>query len=160
MHAASAQLLLMKPRKPTEAQKRYFGTLYNPGTMPSLVFQHRLEITQWILRIAVFGTFAGHGVYACLRKPEWLPFLTFWGIPEALAYKLMLAIGMMDLLIAFTTLLRPIRALLIYATLWALAAAAMRPILGESILQLLERLPNGLAPLALYMLYRAQDARK
>ncbi len=85
---------------------------------------------EWILRIGVFGTFIGHGLFAVGHKAAWLHFLTFWGIPEDFSWTLMTIIGLIDIVIAISALVRPVKALLIYATIWAFLAAAMRPIPG------------------------------
>ncbi|NND34814.1 MAG: hypothetical protein HKN76_19670 [Saprospiraceae bacterium] len=117
------------------------------------------SLVGWILRLGVFGTFLGHGIFALMHKPAWLHFITFWGIPEEVAWKMMTAIGVIDLLIALITIVRPIGIVLLYATCWAFAAALMRPVSGGYFLDFIERSANWAAPLALYfwMQYMKQN---
>jgi len=112
---------------------------------------------EWILRIAVFGTFIGHGLFAVAHKAAWLHFLTFWGISEERSWTLMTIIGLIDIVIAISALLHPIKALLIYAAIWAFLAAAMRPISGGHFLDFVERAANWAAPLALYWILRKRE---
>jgi hypothetical protein len=121
----------------------------NPGTGKLPV------VAGIILRIAVFGTFLGHGIVALKQNPDWVPFLTFWGISEKAAFSLMIAIGILDILIAVSTLLRPNRYILAYATFWAFITALMRPLTGITVWAFIERASNWGAPLALLLLRRA-----
>ena len=116
--------------------------------------QDNIKKVEWILRIAVFGTFLGHGVFALLVKQSWIPYFTSIGIPESTAVILLPIIGAMDILVAIFALVKPIRAVLIYATLWAFATSPIRPISGEPIWDFVERTANWAAPLALLYLRR------
>ena len=107
---------------------------------------------EWILRIGVFGTFLGHGVFALLGKQSWISYFTSVGISEANAIVLLPLIGGLDILVAIFTLVKTIRVVLISATLWAFAAALIRPISGEPIWDFVERTANWAAPLALLYL--------
>ena len=109
---------------------------------------------EWALRIGVFGTFLGHGIFALQHKPAWLHFLTFWGISTESSWTMMTAIGVIDVFIAGITLLRPNRAVLLYAACWAFATALMRPVAGGFFLDFVERAANWAAPLALYFWLR------
>ena len=111
--------------------------------------QENLKKVEWILRIGVFGTFLGHGVFALLGKQSWIPYFTSIGISESTAIILLPLIGVMDILVAIFTLVKPIRIVLIWATLWAFATALIRPISGELIWDFVERTANWAAPLAL-----------
>ena len=111
-----------------------------------------MRIAKWVLRIAVFGTFAGHGIIALMGNEHWLPYLNIVGINGDIAYQVMFGIGVIDITVALSTLLRPSKYLLIYACIWAFAAALARPLAGESWLQFVERAANWGAPLALYLL--------
>jgi hypothetical protein len=111
-----------------------------------------MTLTTWILRIAVFGTFAGHGTIALMGNEHWLPYLEIVGIEGSLAYQVMFVIGVIDLLVAFSTIVRPSKYVLIYASVWAFTAALARPLSGESWLGFVERAANWAAPLALYTL--------
>ena len=112
----------------------------------------RSDWPEYILRIGVFGTFIGHGIFALQHKMAWLAFLTFWGISPENGLRLMTVIGIIDVIIAFTTLIKPIKALLIYAAIWAFLTALMRPIAGGYLLDFVERFSNVAAPLALYLI--------
>ncbi|NND06624.1 MAG: hypothetical protein HKN87_09605 [Saprospiraceae bacterium] len=107
---------------------------------------------EYILRIGVCGTFLGHGIFALQHKTAWLAFLTFWGISPENGLFLMTVIGIVDVIIALVTLFRPVKALLIYAAIWAFLTALMRPIAGGYLLDFVERFSNVAAPLALYLL--------
>ena len=107
---------------------------------------------EWILRIAVFGTFLGHGVFALLVKQSWIPYFTSIGMSEANAVVLLPLIGILDIMVAIFALLKPIRGVLIWAILWAFMTALIRPISGEPIWDFVERSANWAAPLALLYL--------
>ena len=107
---------------------------------------------EWILRIAIFGTFLGHGIFAIMIKQSWIPYFTSIGFSESTAIFLLPIIGMIDVLVAISVLVKPIRAVLIYATIWAFATALIRPISGDPIWDFVERSANWAAPLALLYL--------
>ena len=107
---------------------------------------------EWILRIGVFGTFLGHGVFALLVKQSWIPYFTSIGMSEANAVVLLPLIGILDIMVAIFALLKPIRGVLIWAVLWAFMTALIRPISGEPIWDFVERSANWAAPLALLYL--------
>jgi hypothetical protein len=109
--------------------------------------------TEWILRIGVFGTFLGHGILAYQVKPGWIPYLTGLGITKATAAVLMKGIGVSDLFVAFFSLLKPVRILLLWATFWAFSTAVIRPLTGEAMLDCIERTANWSIPLALLTLH-------
>ncbi len=107
---------------------------------------------EWILRIGIFGTFLGHGVFALLVKQSWIPYFTSIGISESTAVILLPLIGILDITVAIFALLKPIRVILIWATLWAFITALIRPISGEPIWDFIERTANWAVPLALLYL--------
>lgn len=107
------------------------------------------KIPEWLLRIGVFGSFLGHGVFALGVKQSWIPFITTVGFSESAATTLLPVIGTVDIVVAFLALLWPIRIVLIYATVWAFATALIRPIAGDPIWDFVERSANWAAPLAL-----------
>ncbi len=92
-----------------------------------------------ILRIGVFGTFLGHGVFALGVKHAWIPFLTTVGFTTDAAIDVMPIIGIVDLIIALLALIKPMRVVFLYAFVWALATALMRPIIGFPIWDFVER---------------------
>ncbi|MEK6908772.1 MAG: hypothetical protein AABX23_01835 [Nanoarchaeota archaeon] len=108
---------------------------------------------EWILRIAMFGEFFGHGVFALQLKPRFLEMLTaFTGITGDLANNLMIGIGIVDILIAILALIYPFRLMLIWASLWAFLTGLARPIAGDPIWDFVERWANLGVPLALLYL--------
>jgi hypothetical protein len=107
----------------------------------------------WILRIGVFGTFLGHGVFAFMKNPGWFPFLEFWGFDQQQIEVLMPIIGIVDIGVALSTLLKPSKYVLLYAVVWAFMTALMRPLVGGSWWDFVERAANWAAPLALYLWY-------
>jgi len=111
-----------------------------------------LKKVEWILRIGIFGTFLGHGIFALLVKQSWIPYFTSVGISESAAIFLLPFIGFMDILVALFALIKPIRAVLIWASIWAFSTALIRPISGEPIWDFVERSANWAAPLALLYL--------
>ena len=54
---------------------------------------------EWILRIGVFGTFLGHGIFALQIKQSWIPLLTAVGFSEMTATSLLPLIGVMDIVV-------------------------------------------------------------
>ena len=111
-----------------------------------------VEKAQWALRIGIFGTFVGHGVFALTVKKSWLPMFAAVGIPEATAITLLPLIGLMDVLVGTWVLLKPNKYVLGWAAFWGFWTALMRPIAGDPILDFVERWSNWAAPLALIYL--------
>ena len=109
----------------------------------------KLEI---LAKIGVFGTFLGHGIVAIGVNPKWIPLLTCYGFSKDQAITLMPLIGITDIIVAFTILLYPIRAVLVWAVLWAFMAALSRPISGERFVEFIERSANWCLPLLLLLL--------
>jgi len=105
-----------------------------------------------IARIGVFGTFLGHGLLAFGVKQEWIPLLTCYGFSELQAQNLMPIIGIVDISVAFITLIYPIRIVLFWATFWAFMTAITRPISGTNWIEFVERGANWCLPLALLLL--------
>lgn len=111
------------------------------------------KITEWVLRIAVTGEFAGHGVFALQGKQAWIGWIQqLTGADAVLATQLLFLVGVMDLLVALVVLLKPIRAVLLWAAFWGFWTALVRPLVGEPIWDFIERWANWGAPLALLLL--------
>lgn len=108
---------------------------------------------QWILRVAVAGEFAGHGVFALQGKQTWIGWISqLTGVGNETAVTLLTLVGLMDLAVALIVLLRPVRLVLLWAALWGFWTALVRPIVGEPVWDFIERWANWGAPLALYYL--------
>lgn len=108
------------------------------------------NLVSTILRIGVVGIFAGHGWYVLTLRPQWFDYLHTVGIVPPYDAYTMRAIGVMDLLIAIITLIKPVKEVLIWAAIWAFATALIRPLSGENWLEFVERAGNWACPLALY----------
>ena len=104
----------------------------------------------WILRIAVFGTYLGHGVLALQLKPSFLILIEgMSGVSGQLAENLLLTIGVIDIITAILAIVYPFRLLLMWAILWGFLTGIARPFSGEPIWDFIERWANVGAPLAL-----------
>lgn len=110
------------------------------------------KAVEWILRIGVFGTFFGHGIFAIGVKQAWIPMITTLGFSESTATTMLPVIGTIDITVAILALVWPIRIVLIWATFWAFSTALARPIAGDPIWDFVERTANWAAPLALLVL--------
>ena len=115
------------------------------------------QIINWVLKIGVFGIFLGHGIYAIQVNQAWVPFLEKVGFSNALALQIMPYIGYLDIIVAVSVLIKPLRIILIWAVFWAFLTALMRPIAGGSILDFVERAGNWATPLALLLLLKWKE---
>lgn len=107
---------------------------------------------EWVLRIAMFGEFLGHGVFAVQLKPRFLEMLqAMTGVTGAAASTLMKAVGYGDILIALVVLFKPLRILLLWGAVWGFLTAVARPIAGDPIWDFVERWANVGVPLALLL---------
>jgi len=115
------------------------------------------QIINWVLKIGVFGIFLGHGIYAIQVNQAWVPFLEKVGFSNDLALQIMPYIGYLDIIVAVSVLIKPLRIILIWAIFWAFLTALMRPIAGGSILDFVERAGNWATPLALLLLLKWKE---
>ena len=115
------------------------------------------QIISWVLKIGVFGIFFGHGIYAIQVNTAWVPFLVVVGFSNEFALQIMPYIGILDIIIAISVLIKPLRIILIWAVFWAFLTALMRPIAGGSWLDFIERSGNWATPLALFLLLKWKD---
>lgn len=106
-------------------------------------------ILPWVLRVGVAGCFIGHGAFGIITKAAWVPYFAVAGVPEPLAWKLMPWIGTMDILMGILALAWPCRALFLWAGLWAVWTALLRPLSGEPFWEALERAGNYGVPFAI-----------
>lgn len=118
---------------------------------------HTEKTVTWILRIAVAGEFVGHGMFALQGKEAWIGWINqFLGYAHlanpVLAAHLLTIIGATDLLVALIILFRPVKAVLLWASVWGFWTALVRPIVGEPVWDFIERWSNWGAPLALLLL--------
>ena len=78
------------------------------------------------------------------------------GFDTPVATQLLFVVGLSDVLVAFIVLVKPMRPVLLWATFWGFWTALLRPLVGESVLDFVERWANWAAPLALYLLLEKQ----
>ncbi|HEY4512890.1 MAG TPA: hypothetical protein VJH06_00020 [Candidatus Paceibacterota bacterium] len=110
---------------------------------------------EWVLRIGVAGEFLGHGVFAVLKKADWIKWTEqLTGVDTATATMLIVAVGVVDILLAMLVLWKPIKPLLLWMAFWGFWTALVRPLVGLPIWDFIERFANWAAPLALYFLYK------
>jgi hypothetical protein len=105
-----------------------------------------------ILRIGVAGCFIGHGAFGLMTKAAWLPYFAVGGIDAPLAWQLMPLVGFMDVCIGLLALCWPCRSLFLWAMIWAVWTALLRPLAGEPFWEALERAGNYGVPLTLITL--------
>ncbi len=118
-----------------------------------------MRVVEWILRIALFGEFLGHGYFAFVQNPNFVKLIVgSTGIPEETALGLLRVIGVVDFGVAILALAYPFRALAIYAALWGLLTAMSRPLSGMHIMDFVERWPNWGIPLALFFVLQMRVA--
>ncbi len=108
---------------------------------------------EWVLRVGVAGEFVGHGLLAIGGKKDWVGWISqMIHVAAPTATTLLLLIGISDLVVAAIVLFRPIRPVLLWATFWGFWTALVRPLVGQSVLDFVERSANWAAPLALWYL--------
>lgn len=113
-------------------------------------------LVKTFLRIGIFGTFLGHGINAILVKASWIHLITAFGFSNEFAIQVMPFIGVLDVIIALSVLIYPIRIVLIWAIFWAFITALSRPISGEPYIEFIERSANWVTPLVLLFLSKNQ----
>ena len=117
------------------------------------------EKVHWTLRIACAMCFIGHGAWGIITKAEWLPFFHVVGISDALGWKLMPLIGIMDISLGIWILFRPTRFVMVYLIVWGTWTALLRPLSGMGWWEFLERAGNYGAPLA-FLVFSGMIARR
>jgi hypothetical protein len=114
-----------------------------------------LRKIELVLRLAVAGEFAGHGLFALQGKSQWAGWISqISGANPLLASKMLVAVGLLDLAVAAIILFKPIRVILLWTIFWGFWTALLRPLVGEPIGDFIERWANWGAPLALYLVTR------
>lgn len=116
---------------------------------------------EWLLRIGVAGEFIGHGLLAIGGKADWIGWISqMIGVNTGTATTLLLLVGIADVIMALIVLVRPVRPILLWMALWGFWTALVRPLVGQSWLDFVERSANWAAPLALYYFYKInKDSR-
>lgn len=112
-----------------------------------------LKKIEWVLRIAVFGEFLGHGVFALQGKQAWIGWIQeMLPVEPATAATLLTLVGTVDVVVAILMLVWPMRLALLWAVVWGFWTALVRPLVGEPFWDFVERWANWGAPLALLLL--------
>src|SRR5258708_8502941 len=97
-----------------------------PPTAPAMAEQpsHTVGIGDagllyWMLRVACAAEFIGHGAFGIMTKAAWVPYFGVVGIPPEVAWKLMPAVGTLDVSIGLLVgIVRPVRVVLLYMFVW------------------------------------------
>lgn len=111
-----------------------------------------MKVLEWTLRIALFGEFLGHGIFAFRAVPNFQELMAgALGISTEAAAGILPVIGVIDFVVAALALVYPMRAVLLYAALWGLLTGLARPVSGKEIWDFVERWPNWGIPLALLL---------
>ena len=111
----------------------------------------------WALKIGVAGEFIGHGALALGGKADWVGWIQqLSGLSASTATTVLIIIGFLDILLGLIVLIRPVRPLLLWMAFWGFFTAILRPIVGHSIWDFIERFANWGAPLALFYLLKKE----
>lgn len=102
----------------------------------------------FLLRFGVLGCFVGHGAWGLMLKAGWLTFFNVFYIPESYSWPMMPIVGLMDITVGILAFYRPTRALLLWAAIWTIFTAALRPAAGLGMSEFFERAGNYGIPLA------------
>jgi len=105
-----------------------------------------------ILQTGVALCFIGHGAFGLITKQAWVPYFGVAGISEAWAWKLMPWIGAMDVAVGFLAFIWPCRALFVWAALWTVWTALLRPLAGQGWPEFFERAGNYGVPISILVL--------
>ncbi|MDQ4080335.1 MAG: hypothetical protein M3125_06205, partial [Gemmatimonadota bacterium] len=106
----------------------------------------------WTLRVGTALCFIGHGAFGIITKEAWLPFFALAGMGRDTAFALMPVIGAVDVVVGLSVLLSPRPAVLLYMSVWAIWTAALRPLTGDSVFEMLERAGNYGVPLTMLLM--------
>ncbi|MDA1334526.1 MAG: hypothetical protein O2794_00725 [bacterium] len=108
---------------------------------------------EWVLRIAVFGEFLGHGVFALQGKTGWFKYFEAVGITNTeTMVSILQVVGIMDIALAILVLVFPMRLALLWMTFWGVWTAMIRwPVGPDPVWDFFERWANWGAPLALLL---------
>lgn len=131
---------------------RSVATTFRPRTRQDII--HRVSTARLIQLLRIGGAlcFVGHGAFGVMTRASWLPYFALFGINHELAYRLMPIVGFMDIALGLSLLVTVRPALLAWMVVWTVQTAAVRPMSGEPVWEMLERAGNYGVPIALLML--------
>lgn len=110
---------------------------------------------EWLLRVGVAGEFVGHGLLGISGKKDWVGWISqLVHVSTPMATTLLFWVGVADVAVALIVLFKPIRSVLLWAAFWGFWTALVRPLVGMSWLDFIERSANWAAPLALFYYYK------
>ncbi|HEY6162646.1 MAG TPA: hypothetical protein VI112_15565 [Bacteroidia bacterium] len=112
-----------------------------------IVLVKKLRLFEILLRAGICAMFLAHGMLALTGNENWVPLITSFGIGDHAAKLLLPAIGLMDVVVAWTIIVNPSRALILWTVAWPFLTALSRPISGQPIWEFIERTPNWVLPL-------------
>tara|TARA_R110000868_G_scaffold312799_2_gene573755 strand:+ start:88 stop:468 length:381 start_codon:yes stop_codon:yes gene_type:complete len=113
-----------------------------------------------LFRIGIFLTFFGHGCVAFSKNKAWVPYLEVIGFSKIQATSVLPLIGIIDIIVALTILIKPFRLVVLWAAIWAFSTALIRPISGEPVLAFIERGANWILPLIFFLIYNNKYNQK
>lgn len=127
-------------------------------------------VPNWLLfltRVSLFLIFFVHGLGCLWMHPGYIDYLigawaTFTGsfMQQSLAENILIAIGIIDIIIAVMVLLKPFRYILLWMIIWGFLTTLLR-IVDAGIFNYTEfliRLPHFILPLACLILYRLKSS--
>jgi hypothetical protein len=119
---------------------------------------------EWIMRIGLAACFVGHGALGFLHQKAWIAYFGVVGIHPETALALMPWVGALDVGLAVSVLIFPLRSVILYMVAWTVWTALLRPLSGESSWEAVERAGNYGIPLALWLYLairsRGPDSRR
>lgn len=112
------------------------------------------KLIGWVLRVAVAGSFIGHGMFAVQGKEGWFKYFYTFGITNnETILSLLFLVGIIDIALAILLLIKPVRVALLWMAFWGLWTAMIRwPFGPDPVWDFVERWANWGAPLALLLL--------
>jgi len=129
--------------------------------------KRRLITASWLLRIGLFVLFFSHGMLALLGNPQFIDLIlgSVWNLfgismREALATQVLQFIGIVDIVVAISLLIRPWKYVLYWMAFWGLLTAFSRiTAMGWwTYFEILLRISHILAPLVILEINRQWQA--
>lgn len=113
------------------------------------------KVAMWFLRVGLAGSFIAHGIFAVLGEEEFLKWIMdFTNTDVATGAKLLLAVGVMDILVGISMLFKPVRFVILWAFIWTFWTSIMIifPFIGEPVLEVFEHMIMPASAMALLIL--------